>query len=142
MTQAGTVYVDVRADTTGFLADMRRGAAQAEVGLGRLGAAGGGAMAVIGRSAAAAAVGITALGAAGVVASTRFEKAISGVGAVANATAGELESLRQAALDAGAATAFSASEAAQAEAELAKAGVSTTDILGGGLRGALDLAAA
>jgi TP901 family phage tail tape measure protein len=71
-----------------------------------------------------------------------FDKAMSGVGAVANASAGDLGRLREAALQAGADTAFSASQAATAEAELAKAGVSTADILGGALKGSLDLAAA
>lgn len=77
-----------------------------------------------------------------VMAATNFDKQMSEVGAVAGATSGELGELRQAALDAGQATVFSASQAAQAEAELAKAGVSTRDILAGGLTGALDLAAA
>jgi TP901 family phage tail tape measure protein len=72
----------------------------------------------------------------------RFEQEISKVGAVSGATGTELEKLSEAALKAGADTAFSASQAAQAEAELAKAGISTADILGGGLRGALALAAA
>lgn len=71
-----------------------------------------------------------------------FDKEMSGVAAVAGATGDELEQLRGAAIKAGADTAFSAGEAAQAEAELAKAGVSVKDILGGGLAGALGLAAA
>lgn len=86
-----------------------------------------------------------ALGAAfaGVVAITaRFDKQMSEVGAVANATASDLDRLRQAALDAGKDTAFSATEAAKAEAELAKAGLSTSQILGGALSGSLSLAAA
>ena len=53
-----------------------------------------------------------------------------------------MEDLKQAALAAGAQTAFSATEAAEGIEALAKAGVSTTDILNGGLNGALDLAAA
>jgi TP901 family phage tail tape measure protein len=53
-----------------------------------------------------------------------------------------MDLLRQAAIDAGADTAFSAAEAAKGIDELAKAGVSTKDILGGGLKGALSLAAA
>src|SRR6185369_9721524 len=77
------------------------------------------------------------------VASTmKFDKQMSEVGAVAGATGEQLGQLRQAALDAGAATVYSASEAAQAEAELAKAGLSTSEILGGGLTGALSLASA
>jgi TP901 family phage tail tape measure protein len=71
-----------------------------------------------------------------------FDKQMSEVGAVAEASGDQLGQLRQAALDAGQATVFSASQAAQAQAELAKAGVQTRDILGGGLTGALDLAAA
>lgn len=71
-----------------------------------------------------------------------FEKEMSGVAAVSSASAEEMGRLREAALKAGADTVFSASQAAKAEAELAKAGVSTADILGGALRGSLDLAAA
>lgn len=71
-----------------------------------------------------------------------FEKAMSGVAAVANGTAEEMLQLRDAALEAGRATSFTASQAANAEAELARAGVSIADILGGALRGALSLAAA
>jgi TP901 family phage tail tape measure protein len=82
-----------------------------------------------------------ALGAAA-YAAMNFDKQMSEVGAVAGATGDQLDQLRQAALDAGQATVFSASEAAQAEAELAKAGVSTADIIGGGLTGALNLASA
>jgi TP901 family phage tail tape measure protein len=75
-------------------------------------------------------------------AAMRFDKQMSAVGAVSNATAGQMDLLRQAALDAGQATVFSASEAAQAQAELARAGVSVADIMGGALTGSLDLAAA
>lgn len=71
-----------------------------------------------------------------------FDRQMSELGAVAGATSDELGDLRQAALDAGAATAFSASEAAMAATELAKAGLTTSQILGGALDGALDLAAA
>lgn len=118
MGQAGTVWVDVRGDTRLLKSDIGSAAA------------------------AGIAVAIAGLGVAAVRESTQFNKAISGVGAVANATAADLETLRKAALKAGADTAFSASEAAQAEAELAKAGLSTSDILGGALAGSLDLAAA
>lgn len=71
-----------------------------------------------------------------------FDKQMSEVAAVSNASGRSLDSLRQAALKAGKDTVFSASQAAQAEAELAKAGISTTNILGGGLTGALSLASA
>lgn len=72
----------------------------------------------------------------------RFDKQMSAVQAATHATAGEMERLRQAALQAGADTSFSATEAAQGIEELAKAGISTSDVLRGGLKGALDLAAA
>ena len=71
-----------------------------------------------------------------------FDAAMSEVQASTHETAGNMELLRQAAIDAGADTAFSAKEAAQGIDELAKAGVSTKDILSGGLAGALSLAAA
>ncbi|MCU1668051.1 MAG: hypothetical protein JWP40_978 [Blastococcus sp.] len=75
-------------------------------------------------------------------AAAEFDKAMSGVGAATMANAGQMKQLRQAALDAGAATMYSATDAANAETELAKAGISVRDILNGGLIGALDLAAA
>lgn len=134
MASAGTVYVDVRAEMTGFIADIRRAASGLDGGKGLLlGAAAG---------TTALAAGLGAVGFAAVDASTDFNKSMSGVGAVANATESDLKALSDAALKAGADTSFSASEAATAEAELARAGVSVADILGGGLTGALSLAAA
>lgn len=87
-----------------------------------------------------AAVGV-GVGAA-VMAFANFDQAMSSVQAATHETAGNMDLLRQAALDAGESTVFSATEAANAIEELSKAGVSTADILGGGLTGALDLAAA
>ena len=71
-----------------------------------------------------------------------FDKAMSSVSAATHASEADMKSLRDAAVKAGADTAFSAVDAAQAIEELAKAGVSTQDIMGGGLDGALSLAAA
>ncbi|WP_091226810.1 phage tail tape measure protein [Microbacterium sp. 3J1] len=71
-----------------------------------------------------------------------FDAQMSNVQAATHETAANMDLLRQAALDAGESTVFSATEAAQAIEELSKAGVSTADILSGGLTGALDLAAA
>ncbi|KQQ66110.1 phage tail tape measure protein [Microbacterium sp. Leaf320] len=79
---------------------------------------------------------------AAVTASMNFDAAMSNVQAATHESASGMETLRQAALDAGESTVFSATEAANAIEELSKAGVSTADILGGGLTGALDLAAA
>lgn len=70
-----------------------------------------------------------------------FDAAMSSVEAASMETASNMEMLRQAALDAGASTVFSATESADAIENLAKAGVSTSDILNGGLHGALNLAA-
>lgn len=71
-----------------------------------------------------------------------FDKQMSAVQASTHATSADMDLMRQAAIDAGADTSFSATEAAKAIDEMAKAGVSTADILGGGLKGALSLAAA
>lgn len=71
-----------------------------------------------------------------------FDSAMSEVQASTHETEANMDRLREAAVNAGADTAFSAKEAAQGIDELAKAGVSTQDILGGGLTGALSLAAA
>jgi TP901 family phage tail tape measure protein len=75
-------------------------------------------------------------------ASMGFDKQLSELQAVSSATGDQLGELREQALDAGAATSFSAAEAATAQTELAKAGVSLADIMGGALTGSLDLAAA
>ena len=70
-----------------------------------------------------------------------FDEAMSEVKANTGATGDELESLKTAALDAGKSTVFNATESANAINELAKAGMSTADVLSGGLSGALNLAA-
>ncbi|MFF7991774.1 phage tail tape measure protein [Kitasatospora xanthocidica] len=72
----------------------------------------------------------------------KFEKSMSGVRAVADASAEQFRELRSAALEAGRDTAYTASQAADAEGELARAGVSVANITGGALKGALSLAAA
>lgn len=71
-----------------------------------------------------------------------FDSAMSEVSASTHETSANMDLLREAAINAGADTAFSAKEAAQGIDELAKAGVSTQDILSGGLTGALSLASA
>lgn len=71
-----------------------------------------------------------------------FDQAMSEVKASTHETSGNMDLLREAAISAGADTAFSAKEAAEGIDELAKAGVSTKDVMAGGLTGALSLAAA
>lgn len=92
----------------------------------------------------AAKVGVTAGAgfAIAVTAAANFEESMSHVQAATGETAAAMDDLRQAALDAGASTVFSATEASGAIENLAKAGVSTQDILDGALSGSLDLAAA
>jgi len=70
-----------------------------------------------------------------------FDASMSTVQANTGASADEMNQLRQAAIDAGADTIYSATESADAINELGKAGLSTSDILSGGLSGALNLAA-
>ncbi|WBB73228.1 phage tail tape measure protein [Micromonospora sp. WMMD1128] len=92
----------------------------------------------------AGAVGLSLVGMAGyaVKSAADFEKAMSGVRAATHASTADIERLRGAALQAGKDTSFSATQAADGITELSKAGVSTADVLNGGLAGALDLAAA
>lgn len=71
-----------------------------------------------------------------------FDQAMSNVQAATMESEANMKLLSDAALEAGGRTVFSAEEAANAIEELAKAGVSTADILNGALDGALDLAAA
>lgn len=88
--------------------------------------------------------GVAAAAAAGYVVKSfaDFDQAMSNVQAATHESTENMNQLREAAIQAGADTVFSASEAAGAIEELAKAGVSTADILNGGLKGSLDLAAA
>lgn len=90
---------------------------------------------------AAAGMAAGALGVAAIKTASDFDASMSGVQSATRASAAEMDLLRQAAIDAGADTIYSASEAAAGITELGKAGLSTTDILSGGLNGALDLAA-
>jgi TP901 family phage tail tape measure protein len=96
---------------------------------------------VLGRTAFA--VGAVALAAVGIAIKkyADFDQAISNVAAVTQETTENMGLLTEAALEAGGRTVFTALEAANAIEELGKAGISTADILGGALDGALSLAA-
>ena len=96
----------------------------------------------VGQAATIAGVAMVAGFGYAVKAAADFDKSMSKVAAVSNATGKDLGALRKAAIDAGRDTQFSATQAADAEGELAKAGISVKDILGGALRGSLALAAA
>lgn len=71
-----------------------------------------------------------------------FEQTLSGIKAVTGATTAQMEQVRAKALQLGKDTKFSASEAAQAMEELAKAGVSIPDIMNGAADATVALAAA
>lgn len=92
-----------------------------------------------------AAGGIAALG-VGLVASVKkaadFESQLSALKSVTQANSREMGLFRTQAMKAGAATKFSALDAAAAQTELAKGGLSVQNIMKGGLRAALSLAAA
>lgn len=89
-------------------------------------------------------VGLGLVGMAGyaVKSAMDFEKSMSAVSAATHGSAAEMDQLREAALQAGKDTQYSATGAADAITELSKAGIATADVLNGGLDGALDLAAA
>lgn len=138
------VSVSIRAEVAGYLAGMekvraataktsdeaqkleKQSAAFEKVGAGLL---------TIG-AAAAAAVAIA------VKSFADFDAQMSQVQSLSHATAAEMDTLRNAALTMGQNIGFSATQVAEAETELVKAGVSVKDIMGGALKGALDLAAA
>lgn len=88
-----------------------------------------------------AGVVLTGFAALSVTRFAQFDAAMSSVGAATMETTQNMALLREAAIEAGADTQYSATEAANAIEELAKAGVSTSDILKGGLAGSLNLAA-
>jgi len=94
------------------------------------------------RASAVATLGIAALGGLAIKTAADFERSMDQVGAVAGATASEMDQLSGAAKKIGADTAFSASQAAGAMEELAQGGRTVAQILGGEARAAVDLAAA
>jgi len=72
----------------------------------------------------------------------KFDEASSKTVAATQANIEQQKLLKESAIEQGAASIYSAKEAADAQTELAKAGVAVSDILGGGLKGSLALAAA
>ena len=138
-----TVSVKLLADIGGYTANMRRATAETKSLSNEIDrAAKGGQLDELTNMATGLGLGL--VGAAGVAVkfSMDFEKQMSKVKAATHASSAEIDALKAASLKAGKDTQFSATEAAKGVEELAKAGVSTADILGGGLKGALDLAAA
>lgn len=151
MTQR-TVTAVYRADVDRFISDTAR-AGKSVTGFAKDTANASkksiGALDDVGTKAALVGAGLGAVFVGAVGTFAQFDKSMSGVSAAlddgtrsASQLASEKERLAEAALAAGEASVFSASEAAQAEGELARAGLKTADIIGGALKGSLDLAAA
>lgn len=89
----------------------------------------------------AAGLAVAAFGVAAVKMAADFDQQMSTVQANTGATSAQMNQLRAAAIEAGASTVYSATDSADAINDLGKAGLSTADILSGGLSGALNLAA-
>lgn len=89
----------------------------------------------------AAGLAVAAFGVAAVKMAADFDQQMSTVQANTGATGAQMDQLRAAAIEAGASTVYSATDSADAINDLGKAGMSVTDILTGGLSGALNLAA-
>jgi TP901 family phage tail tape measure protein len=138
-----TVGVRLTADVSSYVSSIKRaGVATTDLKTGLSKAATSGHLDTITDQA-------TKLGVAGVAAfglivksAADFDKQMSAVSAATHASGADMDRLRAAALQAGKDTQFSATQAAEGITELSKAGRSTSEILGGGLKGALDLAAA
>lgn len=138
-----TVGVRLAAEVSGYRNGLRAASQSTKDLVGEMDkAAKAGRLDAVADQAAAMGVGLAAAFGGVIAVTAQFDKQMSEVGAVSGATAAELDELRAAALEAGKATSFSATEAAKAQAELAKAGLDSSQILGGALTGALDLAAA
>lgn len=88
---------------------------------------------------AAAAVGVTK---SAINLEGQFSQTMNLIRASTDAPSAELEKMRGLAMKLGADTSYSANEAADAMLELAKAGIDTKTIMGGGVAGTLQLAAA
>ena len=140
MAENKNIVIRLMADTASYEAAMTRAGSTAKT------VASG--MENTGRKSALIASGMTtaglamaAFGVAAVKMAADFDQQMSTVQANTGATSAQMGQLRAAAIEAGASTVFSATESADAINELGKAGLSTSDILSGGLSGALNLAA-
>lgn len=148
-----TAILGAKVNPAGFVAyDAAMGkatasAAKAEAAQGKLNAsmlAGGGAASKFGGVARSAAAGGALVLAAGLAksisAAASFDKQMDRIGAVTNASAKDMKAMANVAKDMGQKMGVGATEAAKAMEALAKGGLTTTQILEGGLAGALQLA--
>jgi TP901 family phage tail tape measure protein len=100
------------------------------------------AMNTVGTTFIGAGLAVAAMVALSVVKFASYDKALAGLNATTRSTDEELANLGDTAIDAGRKFGYSANEAIEGEEALAKAGVTTAQILGGALTGSLTLAAA
>lgn len=87
-------------------------------------------------------VPLVAAGGAAVATASKFDDAMAQVSGALGGPSADMEGLRKLALQLGADTVFSATEAGNAMVELAKGGMTEADIKGGALAASMDLAAA
>jgi TP901 family phage tail tape measure protein len=138
-----TVGVKLTADVSGYVSGLQRAKTATADFKGHLdNAAKKGNLDKVAETAAGVGVALAGMAAYAIKSAADFDKSMSSVSAATHASAGDIAKLRAAALQAGKDTSFSATQAADGITELSKAGVQTADVLGGGLKGALALAAA
>lgn len=140
MAENKNIVIRLMADTASYESAMTRAGSTAKtVASGMEGT--GRKSALIASGMTAAGLAVAAFGVAAVKMAADFDQQMSTVQANTGATGAQLDQLRAAAIEAGASTVYSASDSADAINDLGKAGMSVTDILTGGLSGALNLAA-
>ena len=134
------IVIRLMADTASFETKMAA-AGKTASSIGTSMEASGRKSALITSGLTAAGLAVAAFGVASVKMAADFDQQMSTVQANTGATSVQMDQLRAAAIEAGASTVYSASDSADAINDLGKAGMSVTDILTGGLSGALNLAA-
>ena len=140
MAENKNIVIRLMADTASYEAAMTRAGSTAKTvasGMENTGRK----SALIASGMTAAGLAVAAFGVAAVKMAADFDQQMSTVQANTGATGAQMDQLRAAAIEAGASTVYSASDSADAINDLGKAGMSVTDILTGGLSGALNLAA-
>lgn len=140
MAENKNIVIRLMADTASYEAAMTRAGSTAKTvasGMEHTGRK----SALIASGMTAAGLAVAAFGVAAVKMAADFDQQMSTVQANTGATSAQMDQLRAAAIEAGASTVYSASDSADAINDLGKAGMSVTDILNGGLSGALNLAA-
>lgn len=140
MAENKNIVIRLMADTASYEAAMTRAGSTAKTvasGMEHTGRK----SALIASGMTAAGLAVAAFGVAAVKMAADFDQQMSTVQANTGATGAQMDQLRAAAIEAGASTVYSASDSADAINDLGKAGMSVTDILTGGLSGALNLAA-